>query len=388
MYLGAKIFDFILKNRDKNISEMALHLPSEYKQYQIEILQQIDGYQRAKSKIPTWCSFNNILYPPKLSLEQSSSELTAKYKASLFSVQNSIDLTGGFGIDSYYLSKSNVEHTYIEQDKKLFEIAIHNFKVLNAGNITFYNIDSIEYIKNTSHIFDLIYIDPARRDNNNQKVFSFEKCTPDIILHLNTLKSKSKYLLIKASTLIDIQLAINQIQFVDQIHIVSLKNDCKEVLFIINNDSACINPTIICVDLELNHKLVYNWDDEKNIYIQHYANEISDFIYEPNVAVLKAGAFKLICNKFNVQKIAPNTHLYTSPYYIADFPGRVFKVVKVIDPKDKSLKNRYFNIITRNFGVGSEALKQKLKTKDGGSEYLIAFKNNVGKPVIIHGQKL
>lgn len=375
--------DYISINQKEDVFKVSLNLPKELKQYKTIIVSQIEGLQKSVFKLPTWHNTFGIIFPVKLSLEQASSELTALYKAKLSKGKLFLDGTGGFGVDTYGLSQSFEKGIYCEKNLELSQIVNQNFKTLNVNNIEISQIDSIDYLKNSSLKFDLLYFDPARRDGNNNKMVGFDAYTPNILLHLDMFFEKTDKILIKASPLLDLKIAISQLIKVSKIHILSIKNDCKEVLFELNGD---FNEEIkvICKDLVYQHTFEYQFAEEESINVS--LGEVSNFIYEPNSSILKAGAFKLIGHKFGLHKLNVNTHLYTSESLKDDFPGKIFKVnaVHPFDEKkiSKIVNQEYFNVIVRNFILSAPELSRKLKIKDGGTQYIVAFKNNQNQPQI------
>lgn len=375
--------DYISINQKEDVFKVSLNLPKELKQYKTIIVSQIEGLQKSVFKLPTWHNTPGIIFPLKLSLEQASSELTALYKAKLSKGKLFLDGTGGFGVDSYGFSQSFERGIYCEKNPDLSQIVSQNFKTLNVNNIEISQIDSIDYLKNSSLRFDLLYFDPARRDGNNNKMVGFDAYTPNILLHLDMFFEKTDKILVKASPLLDLKIAISQLRKVSKIHILSIKNDCKEVLFELNRD---FNEEIkvICKDLVYLHTFEYQIAEEEAINVEF--GEVSNFIYEPNSSILKAGAFKLIGHKFGLNKLNVNTHLYTSESIEDGFPGKIFKVNEVhpFDEKkiSKIVNQEYFNVIVRNFVLSAPELSKKLKIKDGGTQYIVAFKNHQNQPQI------
>lgn len=358
-------------------------------------LQQISGKQKAKTKLPSWYKQTDILYPDHLAMEQCSSELTALYKVSLLDKGNTFaDLTGGFGIDFSFIAPKFEKSIYIEKQTELANIAKHNFKILQLKKSVIIEDDSIQFLSNYDQSIDTIFIDPARRNLSGKKTVLIKDCTPDLQQIDLLLNKKAKTTMIKLSPMLDITQACNIITNISDIHIISVNNECKELLFIKKTKKESI--TIIhCVNILSNKKKqIFNFTkDEENALQISYTSDIKKYLYEPNSAILKAGAYKSIANRFNIQKLNSNSHLYTSDSEIKDFPGRKFVVEKEIQPNKNEvkimLKNiTHANITTRNYPITVQELKKKLKLKDGGNHYLFATTLSNEKKVLILCQKL
>lgn len=337
-----------------------------------ELAEQLDGKQRSQKKLPLWFSTTGIVFPAKLSIEQSSSEATAGYKSNLLKGDKVIDLTGGFGVDCFYFSKKVREVIHCEKNTELSQIAQHNLSVLGATNIRFINHDSLFYLQSTEESFDTIYVDPSRRIEN-RKVFLLKDTEPDVVSHLQLFLSKASRIIIKTSPLVDIQSGLTELSNVSEVHVVSVKNDCKELLWIIDRNFA-VEPEINCVALSNADQRLFNFklSEEKDADSGPFSEPL-DYLYEPDVALLKAGCFKSIATRFPVLKLQTNTHLYTSEVLVPDFVGRIFKVKAAYDYKTFIKQNtlRKANVITRNFPHSPEEVKKKHKINDGGDEFLI-----------------
>ncbi|MBX2940963.1 MAG: class I SAM-dependent methyltransferase [Cyclobacteriaceae bacterium] len=351
-----------------------------------EIAQQIAGRRKAKTKLPLYYNTKNIIYPPKLNLEQSSSEKTAQFKSGIQSGKLAVDLTGGFGIDSYFLSKNFKEVIQIEPNEALLQIAKHNHCILSTNNIEHLCTTAEEFLNTNNDHFDLLYIDPSRRNNANRKVFKFSECSPNVVSLLTLLIKRSKSVLIKASPLIDIKQGLSELGHFSKVVIVGFDNECKEVLFLIDKTKA--EPIVEVVDLsERNEKSAlfsFSLSEERKAEVSY--DEPSTFIYEPTAMILKAGAFKLTAKRFNLKKLAPNTHLYTTDKVIPNFPGRVFRIESLLKSDSKSvhavLKEGQANIISRNYPLSPSQIKKKLRIKDGGDKFIIGF-SGVNKKYLV-----
>ncbi len=341
-----------------------------------EIVQQIKGKQIAQKKFPFLLE-EGIIFPPQLNLEQSSSEKTALYKSEILKGKKFLDLTSGFGIDAYYLSKNFKQITLVEQNTELLEIVQNNWKVLNkkAG---FINQKLEDFLEENKGNFDVAYLDPARRDQNKNKVFLLEDLSPNILEIQDKLLSISGKIVIKLSPLIDLKYLVSVLKNVSQIDIIAVKNDVKEVV-ITQTEGFFGEITCYCVNLESEESTFsFYFDEEKNAVAEY--SEPEKFIYIPNNAVLKAGVFNLISNKFNLRKLHPNTHIYTSDTKLENFPGRILEM-ETVDSKYVKKKEQ-FNIISKNYPLKPEEIKKKYQLKDGGERYLIFTQSKKGKIIL------
>ncbi|WP_339695141.1 RsmD family RNA methyltransferase [uncultured Roseivirga sp.] len=350
-----------------------------------EAVEQIQSRKKAKTKLPTWYSATDLIYPPPLSLEQSSSAITAEYKASLFSGEKFVDLTGGMGIDFSFLSKSFKKGFYVERQDNLVEIARHNMNSLGLTSAEFYNAEAKDFLYQTSEKFDLIFLDPARRGNHDQKVFRIEDCEPNVLSLLPLMKSKGKSILMKTSPLLDIKGAIKDLGVVTEAHVVAVNNEVKELLFIID-DKANENPIIKAIDLTNTEVgFEFNYEEEQGINLAH--GGIESYLYEPNVSILKAGAFKSIASQFGLIKLHVNSHLYTSKTPANNFPGRSFKVISEISFNKKELRkaipNMKANITVRNYPMTVDQIRKKTGLTDGGNHYIFATTDQTGKKAVL-----
>ncbi|WP_019671432.1 class I SAM-dependent methyltransferase [Eudoraea adriatica] len=336
-----------------------------------ELAQQIEGKKRCAVKLPTWFKTNEIYYPPKVNIEQSSSEKTAFYKANLIGGKSLLDVTGGFGVDSYFFGQRIANVTLCEINKELAQITTHNLHILGASAIEVVNTDGIEYLKKFDGIFDWIYIDPSRRDESKGKVFKLSDCTPDVTQYLDLLKEKSKGILLKTSPLLDIASGLKELKSVGEIHIVAVNNEVKEVLWIIRNTNHA-EPLIKTINLKDSGDEVFIFKRSDENSIQSVLSIPLKYLYEPNAAILKAGAFKAIGKQFHLKKLHEHTHLYTSHKKV-NFPGRIFKILSTHPYNKKSLAALQFekaNITIRNFPVSVAEIRKKHKIKEGGNLYL------------------
>lgn len=353
------------------------------------IAQQIAARKKAETKLPSFHKTKGLVFPPSLNLEQSSSEATAKFKSRVIGdeiVKQSIkaaDLTGGFGIDSLFFSQVVESLDYVEPNQELVELVRHNSEVLKTKNVHFHNHLAEDFLNATSHRYDFVFIDPSRRDSKARKVFSLADCAPDITQLLPVLLDRSNFILLKASPLLDIKQGLRELRAVKKVWVVSVANECKELLFMIEKGFAS-EPLIQTVNLDYTGTVRQAFDfkfSEEEALASTFSPP-KKYLYEPNASILKAGAFKLIGDKFQLNKIQVNTHLYTSDVLKNDFPGRIFEIEGFVYDA-KGLNGTQANVITRNYPLSPEELKKKFKLKDGGEKYVVAFSGQEEKHIVL-----
>lgn len=334
-----------------------------------EIAQQLKGIQVAKHKFPTLYSTKNIYFPPSINLEQASSEAAANYKSSLVKGKTLIDLTAGFGIDTMAFAKNFEKVYHIEQNPELSEIVQHNAQILAPNLETYTGTFQSFFETNPESKFDVIYLDPARRNSSGRK-FILEDLEPNILEWTPTFFEKSNKIIIKLSPLLDITSTLQQIDSISEIHIVALKNEVKDFLLIIDKNCSTKNPLIKAINLESNQpEFSFNFEDEYNSNANF--GTVQQYIYEPNVAILKTGAFKLLSEKFNLHKLHQNTHLYTSNELLNEFPGKIYSVEKHINHPKKEIIKSKANLLVKNYNQAIDIVKKKFKITDGGETTLI-----------------
>ena len=385
--------DFIEKHLKDDVRQLALQkFPDDVDK--MLVLNQIEARQLLSKKVPSWASNPDLLFPKHLSIEQCSSELTAKYKASIISGGDVfVDLTGGLGIDSYFLSEKFKTSYYIENQKELCDLAEHNFGVLGR-KIMVVNSDAESFLSKNQNI-DLIFIDPARRDIYNRKMVSLHDCSPDVVDLQNILLKNSKNILIKASPMLDISLITNELQNISEIHIVSVKNECKEILIKIEPGFEkeikyfCVN--FVGNDLKSSQFFEFSEISECS-ECSSFAPTIKRYLYEPNAALMKSGAFKLISQRFGIEKLHVNSHIYTSDNLISDFPGRIFEVVGFAS-FNKKIKKELLNditdasVATRNFPLSANELRKNLNLKESDKNFVFGTTLMGEKKVVILAKK-
>lgn len=369
--LNIDIQTFITNSLDKNITSIVLKGTSFSSVNTKEIIEQIEAKNKCEYKLPTWFQTKNIYYPNKLNIEQTSSEITASYKSKLIYGEHIIDLTGGFGVDCYYFSKQFKQVVHCELDMHLSKLVSYNYKQLGVNSIDTKNIDGIQFLSTNNKLFDWIYADPSRRHDTKGKVFFLNDCLPNIPKHLNDIFRHTKNIMIKTSPLLDISIGINELKFVKTIHVVAVNNEVKELIWIL--EKGFTNEIEIkTVNLTKNKDVHFGFFLEVEKNQESLYSKPLTYLYEPNAAILKAGAFNSTSNMLNVFKLQKHSHLYTSKNLI-DFPGRRFKIDAILPYNTKEIKTlglKKANVTTRNFPDSVEKIRKKLALKDGGDVYL------------------
>lgn len=373
-----KIQQWIQENLHQNVYDLALKKSPFENVAMQELVQQIQGKKIAQKKFP-YLFEHNILYPPKLNLEQTSSQTAAEYKANLVNGNVMADVMGGLGIDTIFFSKKFKEVYHLELNEDLQKIAADNFKTLNI-EIKSQNQNGITFLENSQRHFDLIYVDPSRRNAHQNKVFLLEDLTPNLLDILPLLQKKSQEIMVKLSPLIDLNYLINTIPQVLEIHLIAIRNEMKEVLIRIKQN-VCESPQIICVNLETNQsRFSFQWHEF--LTLQTSYTGLKKYVYEPNSAIQKSGGNEILAKTFDLKKLHPNTQLFTSDNLITDFPGRVFEVIQKIKNPKKELKNKSIMAIHRNFPEDLRLLKKRLKFSTDGT-YPVIFTQSIEDVIMV-----
>lgn len=361
------------------------------------MLQQVEGRQRTADKLPTFAAMDDWWYPVRLSCEQCSSEQTARYKHSLLnqylpSRGRMVDLTGGYGVDTLFMSAYFASCDYVEQNAELCRIMQHN-ALIGANKdttITIHNTTAEDFLS-SADLYDFIFLDPARRDSHGGKVFRLADCTPNIITLLPTLLSHltaDGHIMLKLSPMVDISQAVHELTNAYSIqwdvYVVAVKNEVKEVLLLTKKEQA--DRQITAIDLAEPEKALQIPKAPKDSKDPKDPKDFKDFVgaylHEPNAAILKAGGYKVIAALFDVQKLDANTHIYVSDKAVEAFPGRVWQVKRIIrDRKDLPSDLTQANVLTRNYPLSPEQIKKKLHLRDGGTAYIIGARV-CGKPML------
>ncbi len=342
---------------------------------------QIEGWRTACHKLPTWAACDAVVYPSRLAMEQCSSEATARYKARLVgNVEGSTrlaDLTGGFGVDCTMMAAAFHEVTYVERNPTLCVVTAKNFAAFGLAHVHVVQDDARNVLEHLPRQ-DWIVVDPARRDTAGRKMVSLADCEPDVVTLEPLLLSKAPRVLIKCSPMLDISQALRQLRSVHEVHVVAVQNECKELLLICGSSPK--KPTIHAINLGADSSIESDFvftPEEELACIPAYTDRVGHWLYEPNVALLKAGCFKLPAVRYSLQKLHPNSQLYTSDTLCPDFPGRTFEVVHASGFGKQEVKTlvgnlRKANIAIRNFPESVDVLRKRLHLSEGGDDYLFA----------------
>ena len=443
--IADNVKEFIEKHLNDDVNSLALAKFPEGIDREF-VIRQIHARQVLSKKLPSWAENDELVFPKKLSLEQCSSELTAKYKAELLSTKSHeitrrefsedscsladekrilIDLTGGMGVDTAFLSDNFDKTYYVEMQEELCEIAKHNFNILNK-NIEVVN-DNAEHFLTICDEVDCIYLDPARRDEYGRKMVSLHDCSPDVVELHDLLLKKAKRVLVKVSPMLDIEMVKKELKDITEIHVVAVRNECKEILICQrttdNGQQTCENSEdclqMIAVDLRENWNFAFTENEELEAQWT-LADNVGRYLYEPGAACMKAGCFKLLSQRYGLDKLHRNSHLYTSDDLIPDFPGRIFEVVNVV-PFDKKTKKNIWtldfedaktqrrkdakkgseslslcdsatfkkaNVAVRNFPLSAEELKKNLGLQDGSDFYIFGTTMKGEKKVVVLTKKV
>lgn len=380
--LNPEIQAYIRENSIKPITQLALQKNPFPGVDWAMILNQIASRQRAKDKLPTWYAAENIMYPSKISVEQTSSETAALYKSGLVSGESLIDLTGGFGIDDYFFSKKVMQVTHCELNTDLSAIAQHNFKVLGADNIQCISGDSLNTLTEANKQWDWLYADPARRSDTKGKVFMLKDCLPGVPDLLDTYFKYTTNILIKTAPLLDITAGLNELHFVKAIHIVAVNNEVKELLWVLQKGYMG-SPELVAVNLA---------KEGIDTFKTFYANDTQavygmpdKYLYEPNSAIMKSGEFNAVGNRYNLTKLHRHSQLYTSGSLI-NFPGRRFMINQILPYQKAEMKHyaegKKMNVTVRNFPLQVTDILKKWKIKDGGDTYAF-FTTNIDNEKVV-----
>ncbi|AQG79066.1 THUMP-like domain-containing protein [Spirosoma montaniterrae] len=344
------------------------------------VAEQITARQKARGKLPAWYAQHDLIFPPALSVEQASSELTAHYKASLVSGELLVDLTGGMGVDAWAFAQRMGRVSYIEHRPDLADLAAYNLPRLGATNVDVHTGDGLTYVDGlTGAAADWLYLDPHRRSEQGGRVVQLADCEPDVSRPgvLANLLAKANQLLLKTSPMIDIGATIGQLPGVEAVHVVAAAGEVKEIVFVVGKQSVSLETIQVnAVNLSENQTDTFSYNRGEEWQAEIILSDPQTYLYEPNAAILKAGAFRLAGVRFGLQKLAPNSHLYTSAELISGFPGRVFQIEHVLKVDKKGLQyvlpTLKANLTVRNFPQSVADLRRKLNLREGGDVYIFA----------------
>ena len=366
--------DFIRKYAEADVRQLALRGAKDPEVDLTYALEQIAGRQMARTKIPSWAAVDDIIYPPHLSMEQCSSEQTARYKASIAGKGALVvDLTAGFGVDMAFISQGFQRAVHVERQPALCAISSENYKHLGLQHIEVVCGDGVEYLHQLDHA-DLIYLDPARRDMHGGRTYGIADCTPNVLEILDELVGKANRVLLKLSPMLDWRKAVEDLGKVNEVHIVSVDNECKELLLVLTKEVKPLK--VVCV----NNEKVFSFDRDYKSPSQKsgITNPLQqEYLFEPNASIMKAGCFELLEQRFWVMQLDKNSHLFVADKEIPEFPGRQFIIERTTTMNKHELKAALAgidraNITVRNFPMSVVELRKKLKLKDGGDVFIFA----------------
>ena len=409
MLINEKTWEFVRQHANGDVRKLALQGAKDAEVDLQTALQQIAGCQTARKKLPSWAAVEGIVYPPHLNMEQCSSEQTARYKAQIAGKGESmVDLTGGFGVDFYWMSQGFRQRTYVEQNEQLCAIAQENFRTL-GHDCCVYCCDTATYLSEMPHV-SLAFLDPARRNEHGGRTYGIEDCTPNVLELLPLLVQKTDRVLLKLSPMLDWRKAVSDLEKaspdgvfkVAEVHVVSVDNECKELLLLLGKEQTdglrvvCVNgassftfilppkgrsvariPSVGMFSSQAGNNLFPGWEHLTS-------SDLADsplYLYEPNASIMKAGCFAEVEAQFPVRQVSSNSHLFLSSDEIGDFPGRKFQILAISSMNKQEIKKKFSeslvpmesaNIAVRNFPMTAELLRKKLKLKDGGDTYIFA----------------
>ncbi|WP_026755682.1 class I SAM-dependent methyltransferase [Sediminibacter sp. Hel_I_10] len=387
--LNTDVQNFINEHLDTEIPKLLFKGTHFENVTTLELIEQIEAKKKSQLKLPSWFASENVYFPNKLNIEQTSSEQTAEYKSQLIKGKTLIDITGGFGVDSYYFSKQFDAVVHCEINTELSKIAQHNFTQLQANGVTTVCKDGISALQHLDQKFDWLYVDPSRRHDSKGKVFFLEDCLPNIPKHLDAIFEHTQNVAIKTSPLLDLSVGIKELKFVKCIHIIAVDNEVKELLWILEkNNTAPIEVKTVNLKKVASEFFSFKLKDEASCEVQYSLPR--SYLYEPNAAILKSGAFKSVSDVLNLDKLHQHSHLYTSDQLV-EFPGRSFKIKSVLSYNKKEFKAtgiKKANVTTRNFPDTVQQIRKKLNIKDGGTDYLFFTTDLNQKNSIISCEKI
>jgi 16S rRNA G966 N2-methylase RsmD len=390
LILSQELKDIIAKHINDDPFKLSLKAGKSHVWF--EAIAQIQARQKATKKLPTWVANQQLVFPPLLSVEQGSSELTAQFKASLVAGKRLADLTGGMAVDCWAMSKGFEAVDYVEQNHLLVNLAKHNLNELERFHIEYHHAVSIDFLRQTPHHFDWVYLDPARRNDRQQKVVLLEDCEPNIVAIQEKILEKTDNILLKVSPMLDIDLAIRQLKTVKSVYVVAVQDEVKELLFHLNKElteSPEIHAIVLSEKKSQQH-FSYQLKDETNAPVALQEPKI--YLYEPSVALLKAGAFKLVANRWQLAKLHPHSHLYTANEYHPDFMGRIFRIKEIAKLDKNTLRNlvptKKAHIAVRNFPSTVAEIRKQIGFADGGDVYLFATTDSSNRKIVIVTEKV
>lgn len=387
--LNTGVQNFIKNNTDADIVSLLLKKPLFGGVSQKELALQIESRKRARKKLPTWFDTPLIYYPKKLHIEQSSSEIAARYKSKIVSGKSLADLTGGLGVDSYYFAQKTATVSYCEIDPDLAEIAAYNFGILQTRNVETHSVDGLSFLKNAKQRFDWLYLDPSRRNEKKGKVFHLSDCSPDITRQHGFFFDHADNILLKTAPFLDISTALTDLEHVHTLHIIAIHNEVKELLWEMRHGyEGQVLVKTINYRRQLPETFEFHLNEERDSHSVFGAP--MSYLYEPNSAILKSGAFKTIGQHYGLTKLHQHTHLYTSDVLKA-FPGRRFSILashRYTNKVRSMLTGMQANLSARNFPKSVAQIKKKYRMTDGGTTYLFFTRDVDHGLLLLHCEKV
>ena len=379
-----EFIDFVNAHRDEDTARLLLSAARYPSIDMPAAVQQIEGLRAARDKWPSLSACDDYRYPPRLNREQASSEAAASYKASLVVPPTVADLTGGMGVDTQAFARVAKHVDYVERDPQLCALMEHNLRALGVGNVSVHCADSLQWLSTSHAPFSTLFVDPARRAASGRKVAAFEDCEPNILQHLDLLRKRCTLLMVKASPMIDIDLACRQLGDVAEVHVLSLRGECKEVLFLCRQHEGETAIHCILRDKAGGSRDWHFTRSEDAAAEPRYCTSVGRYLYEPDAALMKGGAFNLIGQRLDLGQLAPNTHLYTADRLVDAFPGRTFRVLQEVKPSRKAVAEAVpdgkAHVVVRNYPVAAVDLQRRLGLTEGGDLFVLAAAH-AGRPV-------
>ncbi len=387
--------------RDIPADKLALQLAGRKDLDAAFVVRQVEGWQRLRTKVPRWAETPGLRYPHRLALEQCSGQAAAEYKAEVVAdllrraeaegaavPRSMADLTGGLGVDFSFIAPAFAEATYVERQEELCDLARHNFPLLGLAGAKVVCGDGVDYLKHMEPV-GLLFLDPARRDGAGRKTVRMEDCEPDVCALLPLLLAKARWTVLKLSPMLDISGALAALGCVREVHVVSVGGECKDLLLVLSQPEGGGEVRVTASHNGIPFRFSPTEETEA---LPRYATQPAEWLYEPGAALLKAGCFKLIATRFGLEKLHPHSHLYTSRHFVENFPGRCFRVAETLGFGKQDLRRlrsltAQANLTVRNFPSTVDALRRKLKLREGGSDYLFATTLADGSHALVLGRR-
>lgn len=395
--LRPEVQQYLWEHETVEVADWLLRHPSQFGIPGRLLAAQLAGRQKARLKLPLWYQQGGVVYPPPLNLEQTSSQATAELKQQFVEEHvphrgRGIDLTGGWGVDSFFLSAAFGQWDFVEPDRPLLEMARHNHQVLGAPAIEYHLEKAEDFLARAGSTYDLAYLDPSRRGNGQQRLVSWADLQPNVAEWMPVLLTRARQVLIKGSPMLDIRQAIRGLTGVRTVYVAGVENECKELVFFLA--PGWTKPhAVVCYDLPTRNgrweaTLTFSVEEEESAPVR--LGPVQRYVYEPRSTLLKAGAFRLVGHRWGLDKLHPNTHLYTSSQRITSFPGRIFELAEALKPTAHArtfFAAGYANILLRNYPVSIGELMHKTGLQEGGSDYLLGFRG-LQKPELYRALRL